>query len=102
MRSIVHNIVSFDLFPRANPNSLARKRLPPNRAEAVRYRDAFDAHIRVLAATHDDDEIVALLNRADRKSSSGRRLAVAMIRWIRHKHRIQPQSHKPVHENDNG
>src|SRR5262249_13511926 len=31
-------------------------RLSPNRAEAVRYPDAFVAHIRALAATHDDDD----------------------------------------------
>jgi len=49
-------------------------RLSPNRAEAVRYPDAFVAHIRALAATHDDDEIVALLNRDDLKSSTGRLL----------------------------
>jgi hypothetical protein len=63
-------------------------RLSPNRAEAVRYPDAFVAHIRALAATHDDDEIVALLNRDDLKSSTGRRFTVAMIRWIRHTHHI--------------
>jgi hypothetical protein len=63
-------------------------RLSPNRAEAVRYPDAFVAHIRALAATHDDDEIVALLNRDDLKSSTGRCFTVAMIRWIRHKHHI--------------
>ena len=38
--------------------------------------------------TNDDDEIVALLNRDDLKSSTGRRFTVAMIRWIRHKHHI--------------
>src|SRR6202043_138505 len=63
-------------------------RLSPNRAEAVRYPDAFVAHIRALAAAHDDDEIVALLNRNALKSSTGRRFTVAMIRWIRHKHHI--------------
>src|SRR5216684_8651597 len=63
-------------------------RLSPNRAEAVRYSDAFVAHIRALAATHDDDEIVALLNRDGLKSSTGRRFTVAMIRWIRYKHHI--------------
>jgi len=63
-------------------------RLSPNRAEAVRYPDAFVAHIRALAATHDDDEIVALLNRNGLKSSTGKRFTVSMIRWIRHKHHI--------------
>jgi hypothetical protein len=62
--------------------------LSPNRAEAVRYPDAFVAHIRALAATHDDDEIVALLNRDGLKSSTGRRFTIAMIRWIRHRHHI--------------
>ena len=90
MPSIAHNVASFDLFPRVNPNSLARNGLSPNRAEAVRYPDAFVAHIRALAATQDDDEFVALLNRDELKSSSGRRFKVAMIRWIRHKHHIHP------------
>src|SRR6202790_2143296 len=63
-------------------------RLSPNRAEAVRYPDAFIAHIRALAATHDDDEIVALLNRDGLTSSTGKTFTVSMIRWIRHKHHI--------------
>src|SRR6202158_1011888 len=63
-------------------------RLSPNRAEAVRYPDAFIAHIRALAATHDDDETVVLLNRDGLTSSTGRRFTVSMIRWIRYKHRI--------------
>jgi DNA invertase Pin-like site-specific DNA recombinase len=63
-------------------------RLPPNRAEAVRYPEAFIADIRELASRHDDDEIVALLNRDGRKSSTGKPFTVAMISWIRYKHRI--------------
>jgi hypothetical protein len=63
-------------------------RLSPNRAEAVRYPDAFIAHIRALAAIHDDDEIVAQLNRDGLTSPTGRRFTVSMIRWIRYKHRI--------------
>jgi hypothetical protein len=63
-------------------------RLSPNRAEAVRYPDAFIAHIRALAAIHDDDEIVAQLNRDRLTSPTGRRFTVSMIRWIRYKHRI--------------
>ena len=31
-----------------------------NRAEAVRYHDAFVARVRALAVMHDDDKIVAL------------------------------------------
>jgi hypothetical protein len=63
-------------------------RLSPNRAEAIRYPDAFITHIRALAATHDDDEIVALLNRDGLTSSTGKPFTVSMIRWIRYKHRI--------------
>jgi hypothetical protein len=62
--------------------------LAPNRAEAVRYHDAFVARIRALAVMHDDDEIVALLNRDGLTSSTGKPFTVSMIRWIRHKHRI--------------
>ena len=63
-------------------------RLPPNRAEALRYPDAFVAQIRALAATLDDDEIVAKLNRDGLTSSTGKPFTVSMIRWIRYKHRI--------------
>jgi hypothetical protein len=62
--------------------------LAPNRAEAVRYHDTFVTQIRALAAMHDDDEIVALLNRDDLTSSTGKPFTVSMIRWIRYKHRI--------------
>jgi hypothetical protein len=62
--------------------------LSPNRAEDLRYPDAFVAHIRALAAAHDDDEIVALLNRDGLTSSTDKHFTVSMIRWIRYKHRI--------------
>jgi hypothetical protein len=62
--------------------------LAPNRAEAVRYHDTFVTQIRALAAMHDDDEIVALLNRDDLTSSTGKPFTLSMIRWIRYKHRI--------------
>ena len=62
--------------------------MAPNRAEAVRYHDTFVARIRALAALHDDDEIVALLNRDGRTSSTGKPFTLSMIRWIRYKHRI--------------
>src|ERR1700751_2811945 len=62
--------------------------LAPNRAEAVRYHDAFVARICSLAVMHDDDEIVALLNRDGLTSSTGKPFTISMIRWIRHKHRI--------------
>jgi DNA invertase Pin-like site-specific DNA recombinase len=63
-------------------------RLPPNRAEELRYPDAFVAHIRTLAATLDDAEIVAMLDRDGLTSSTGKRFTVSMIRWIRYKYRI--------------
>ena len=44
--------------------------------------------VRALAVMHDDDEIVALLNRDGLTSSTGKPFTVSMIRWIRHKHRI--------------
>ena len=54
--------------------------LAPNRAEAVRYHDAFVARIRALAVMHDDDEIVALLNRDGLTSSTGKPFTISMIR----------------------
>jgi hypothetical protein len=63
-------------------------RLPLNRAEELRYPDAFVAHIRALAATLDDAEIVAKLDRDGLTSSTGKRFTVSMIRWIRYKYRI--------------
>lgn len=62
--------------------------LPPNRAEAVRYPAEFVAEIRDLATRYDDREIVDLLNLHGRKSSKGNVFTVAMIEWIRFKHRI--------------
>jgi hypothetical protein len=62
--------------------------LPPNRAEAIRYPDTFVDRIRALAAIHDDDKIIALLKHEGLTSSTGRPFTVAMIRWIRYKHRI--------------
>jgi hypothetical protein len=63
-------------------------RLPPNRAEAVRYPDTFVQRIRTLAVDHDDQEIVALLAHEKLTSSTGKPFTLSMIRWIRFKHRI--------------
>jgi hypothetical protein len=63
-------------------------RLPPNRAEAIRYPDTFVHRIRTLAVSHDDQEIVALLARENATSSTGRPFTLSMIRWIRYKHCI--------------
>jgi DNA-binding transcriptional MerR regulator len=70
--------------------------LPPNRAEAVRYPEAFVARIRDLAADHDDEGIVAALREEGHRGSSGRPLTPAMVKWVRYKHRIsgpQPPDH---------
>jgi DNA invertase Pin-like site-specific DNA recombinase len=63
-------------------------RLPPNRAEAIRYPDVFVCRIRTLAANHDDQQIVALLARENAMSSTGKPFTLSMIRWIRFKYRI--------------
>lgn len=62
--------------------------LPPNRAEAVRYPEAFVAHVRELAANHHDDEIAQLLSAEGYQSSTGKPLTQSMIKWLRYKHRI--------------
>ena len=67
-------------------------RRPPNRAEAVRYPEAFVAKIRTLAERYDDKEIVARLNGEGLTSSTGKPLTVSMIRWLRYKHRIPAPS----------
>jgi DNA invertase Pin-like site-specific DNA recombinase len=70
--------------------------LPPNRAEAMRYPEAFVARIWDLAADHDDKGIVAALREEGHRSSSGRPLTPAMVKWIRYKHRI-PGPKPPDH-----
>jgi hypothetical protein len=62
--------------------------LPPNRAEVVRYSEAFVARIRELAVNHYDDEIIRLLCAEGCQSSTGKPLTLSMIKWLRHKHRI--------------
>jgi hypothetical protein len=64
----------------------------PNRAEAVRYPEAFVAKIRTLAERYDDKEIVARLNGEGLTSSTGKPFTVSMIRWLRYKHRIPAPS----------
>jgi hypothetical protein len=62
--------------------------LPPNRAEAVRYSEAFVTRIRELAISHHDDDIIRLLRAEGHKSSTGKPLTLNMIKWLRYKHRI--------------
>jgi hypothetical protein len=71
--------------------------LPPNRVEAIRYPDTFVDRVRALAAIHDDDKIIALLKHEGLTSSTGRPFTVAMIRWIRYKHRIPLRRFPPEH-----
>ena len=63
-------------------------RLPPNRAEAVRYPEGFVTRIRELAISHHDDFIIRLLHAEGHRSSTGKSLTPSMIKWLRYKHRI--------------
>jgi DNA invertase Pin-like site-specific DNA recombinase len=62
--------------------------LPPNRADAVRYPDAFVQRVRHLALDHHDDEIVALLSNEGHLTSTGKPLTLGTIKWLRYKYRI--------------
>ncbi len=44
--------------------------MPQNRADVIRYPEAFVARLRELAVDHHDDEIVALLRKDGQKSST--------------------------------
>ena len=63
-------------------------RLPPNRAEAVRYPEEFVVRITDLAIRHDDGEIAIEFNRNGLTSSTDKPFTASIIRWIRFKHRI--------------
>jgi DNA invertase Pin-like site-specific DNA recombinase len=62
--------------------------LPPNRAEAIRYPEAFVARLRALAVNHHDDDIIRLLSAEHHQSPTGKPLTLSMIKWLRYKHRI--------------
>jgi hypothetical protein len=62
--------------------------LPPNRADAIRYPEAFVGRLRRLAETLDDSAIIAQLNSEGLTSSTGKPFTVSMIRWLRYRHRI--------------
>jgi hypothetical protein len=62
--------------------------LPPNRAEAVRYPEAFVTRIRELAINHHDDDIIRLLHAEGHQSPTGKALTLSMIKWLRYKYRI--------------
>lgn len=63
-------------------------RLPPNRADAIRYPPPFIDEVRTLTQSHDDREIAALLTRDGKKSATGKPFTACMISWIRFKYRI--------------
>jgi DNA invertase Pin-like site-specific DNA recombinase len=67
----------------------------PNRADAVRYPEAFVAKIRALAERHADKEIAVRLNAEGLTSSTGKSFTASMISWIRFKHRIPGPSRLP-------
>lgn len=63
--------------------------LPQNRADAIRYPDAFVERLRQLAVDHHDDEIVALLGSEGYKRSTSRtQITLGTAKWLRYKHRI--------------
>lgn len=62
--------------------------LPRPRAEAIRYPEPVIAHVRDLARTMTDKQIVAQLNRLGELSATGRPHTLDTIRWIRWKYRI--------------
>jgi len=67
----------------------------PNRADAVRYPEAFVAKIRALAERHADKEIAVRLNAEGLTSSTGKSFTASMISWIRFKYRIPGPSRLP-------
>src|SRR4029453_7737834 len=60
--------------------------LPPNRADAIRYPEAYVGRLRRLAETL--DAIIAQLNTEGLTSSTGKPFTLSMIRWLRCRHRI--------------
>jgi DNA invertase Pin-like site-specific DNA recombinase len=67
----------------------------PNRADAVRYPEAFVAQVRDLAERYADKEIAVRLNAEGLTSSTGKSFTASMISWIRFKHRIPGPSRLP-------
>jgi hypothetical protein len=66
----------------------------PNRADAVRYPEAFVTKIRTLAERHADKEIAVRLNAEGLTNSTGKSFTASMISWIRFKHRIPGPSRR--------
>jgi DNA invertase Pin-like site-specific DNA recombinase len=88
MRGPEPKIVRLQVRWQGGETEILQLRLPQNRAEAIRYPEAFVERIRELAIDHHDDEIVALLRAEGHRSSTGKPLTLGAIKWIRYKHRI--------------
>jgi DNA invertase Pin-like site-specific DNA recombinase len=81
-------IVRLQVRWQGGETEILQLQLPQNRADAIRYPEAFVKRIRELAVNHHDDEIVALLRAEGHRSATGKPLASGAIKWIRYKHRI--------------
>ncbi len=62
--------------------------LPKPVADAIRYPTATVDHIRLLAQTLSDPQIVARLNHDGLRSPTGKPYTLAMVKWVRYKYAI--------------
>jgi DNA invertase Pin-like site-specific DNA recombinase len=65
-----------------------RVNLPPKAADVVRYPGETVERVRELARDHSDDQLAKVLNQEGRRPTKGDTFTVAIVRWIRYKHRI--------------
>jgi excisionase family DNA binding protein len=72
--------------------------LPPRVQDQVRYPTERVEEVRRLAKDHTDLEIAERFNARGEVSSKGKPFTVAIIKWIRHKHRIPAPKLKLPHE----
>jgi predicted DNA-binding transcriptional regulator AlpA len=72
--------------------------LPPKIQDQVRYPAGRVEEVRRLAESHTDAQIAELFNARGERSSKGRPFTTAIIKWIRHKHRIPAAQLKLPHE----
>lgn len=70
--------------------------LPRRIQDQIRYPQEVVERVRRLAEMQSDDQIAATLNQEARLSAKGKPFTVAMIAWIRYRHRIpSPQLKRP-------
>jgi DNA invertase Pin-like site-specific DNA recombinase len=70
--------------------------IPPNRPDQIRYPEAIIEKVRGLAKEQRDAQIAEALNDEGIPSAQGKPFTIAMIKWIRYKHRIPaPQLKRP-------